>query len=166
MPLLHYGQRIRFSAVLTSPRNLHNPGAFDYVESLREQGIDATTSTKYSGVEILPGFSGSQFGLGRARACRSIVDRIHHLWPERIAALTEAMAIGERSFIELSDRADFERSGTYHMLVPAGLYIGILAGSVLWILRLLSLPDAVASACVRNQSAPADPARRARNDCH
>jgi competence protein ComEC len=33
------------------------------------------------------------------------------------------------------------------MLVVAGLHIGILAGSVLWILRLLSLPDIVASAC-------------------
>ena len=56
------------------------------------------------------------------------------------------MAIGERSFVEPTERVDFQRSGTYHMLVVAGLHIGILAGSVLWILRLLGLPDAFASA--------------------
>ena len=141
MPLLHYGQRIRFSAALTSPRNFHNPGAFDYVEYLREQGIDATASAKYSGIEILPGFSGSRFGLWRSRTRRSIVDRIHRLWPERIAGLMEAMAIGERSFIEPSERVNFQRSGTYHMLVVAGLHVGILAASVLWILRLLGFGD-------------------------
>jgi competence protein ComEC len=48
---------------------------------------------------------------------------------------------------EIPERADLQRSGTYHMLVIAGLHTGILAGSVLWILRLLSLLDAVASAC-------------------
>jgi len=146
MPLLHYGQRIRFSAVLTSPRNFHNPGAFDYVEYLRGQGINATASAKYSGIEILPGSSGSRFGLWRAYARRSIVDRIHRLWPEPISGLMEAMAIGERSFVEPAERMDFQRSGTYHMLVVAGLHIGILAGSVLWILRLFNLPDIVASA--------------------
>jgi competence protein ComEC len=146
MPLLHYGQRVRFSAILTSPRNFHNPGAFDYVEYLREQGLSATASAKYSGIEILPGFSGSRFGLWRARARRSIVDRIHRLWPQQISGLMEAMAIGERSFVEPTERVDFQRSGTYHMLVVAGLHVGILAGSVLWILRLLGLPDAFASA--------------------
>jgi competence protein ComEC len=147
MPLLHYGQRIRFAAALTSPRNFHNAGAFDYVEYLRAQGISGTASTKYSGLEMLPGFSGSRLGLWRARARRSIVDRIHRLWPEPISGLMEAMAIGERSFVEPTERVDFQRSGTYHMLVVAGLHIGILAGSLLWILRLLSLPDVVASAC-------------------
>ena len=66
MPLLHYGQRFVLRPLLTSPRNFHNPGAFDYVEYLREQGLSATVSAKYSGIEILPGFSGSRFGLWRA----------------------------------------------------------------------------------------------------
>jgi competence protein ComEC len=147
MPLLRYGERIRFSATLSSPRNFHNPGAFDYVGYLREQGIAMTASAKYSGIEILPGFSGSRFGLWRAGARRSIVDRIHRLWPEHISGLIEAMAIGERSFVEPTQRVEFQRAGTYHMLVVAGLHIGILAASVLWILRLLRLSDVVASLC-------------------
>jgi competence protein ComEC len=59
----------------------------------------------------------------------------------------EAMAIGERSFVEPTDRIDFQRAGTYHMLVVAGLHVGVLAGFALWILRLLGFGDFAASVC-------------------
>jgi competence protein ComEC len=148
MRLFHYGERLRFTANLFSPRNFHNPGAFDYAEYLREQGIQATTSAKFSEIENLPGFSGSKFALWRARAHRSIVEHIHQLWPERIAELIDVMVIGERTFIERPERVDFQRSGTYHMIVVAGLHVGILAAFALWILRLLGFNDVAASACV------------------
>lgn len=147
MPPLHYGQRIMFSAELNSPRSFHNPGAFDYVEYLHEQGITGTAAVKYSEIKTLSDLSGSRYGLWRARVRRGIVDQIHRLWPQPIAGLMEAMAIGERSFVEPADRIDFQRSGTYHMLIVAGLHVGILAASMLWILRLLNLPDIIASAC-------------------
>jgi competence protein ComEC len=147
MRLLQYGDRIRFSANLISPRNFHNPGAFDYSGYLREQGIQATTSAKSSEIEALPGFSGSKFALWRARAHRSILEHIHQLWPERISGLIDAMVIGERTFVERPERVDFQRSGTYHMLVVAGLHVGILAAFALWTLRLLGWNDIAASAC-------------------
>lgn len=145
MRLFRYGERIRFTAVLITPRNFRNPGAFDYAGYLRQQNIAVTASAKYSDVEILPGFVGSRFGFWRARIRRSIVDRIHQLWPERIAALMEAMIIGERSFVGRTDRLDFQRAGTYHMLVVAGLHVGILGAFVLWLLRLLGCNDLMAS---------------------
>jgi len=39
MPLLQYGQRVRFSAALIPPRNFRNPAAFDYAGYLREKGF-------------------------------------------------------------------------------------------------------------------------------
>ena len=146
MRLLRSGERIRFTAQLIAPRNFRNPGAFDYAGYLREQGIAATAAVKYGAIETLPGFSGNRFGAWRARIRRSIVDRIHLLWPERTAALMEAMVIGERSFVTPTDRTDFQRAGTYHMLIVAGLHVGILAAFALWLLRLLGCSDVVASA--------------------
>ena len=147
MRLLRYGQRVRFAAELISPRNFRNPGAFDYVSYLREQGISATASVRFGGIELLPGFSGSRLGHWRARVHRSIVDRIHRLWPEPTSDLIAAMAIGERAFVERNERLDFQRTGTYHALVVAGLHIGILAGFVLWLLRCIGLGDLLSSAC-------------------
>src|SRR6202035_3897082 len=70
--LFHYGERLRFPAKLSPPRNFRNPGAFDYRAYLAENGIVALASTKSASVEILPGFSGSPIELWRSRLHRSI----------------------------------------------------------------------------------------------
>lgn len=136
---LSYGQRIRFSALLIMPRNFRNPGAFDYAAYLHDQGIAVTASVKYSEIEFLPGFSGSRIAYYLARIRRSIFDRIHLLWPEQDAALLDAMLLGEKSFVERTDRVDFRRTGTYHMLIIAGLHIGIVAMFLMWFFRRLGL---------------------------
>jgi competence protein ComEC len=147
MRLFRYGERLRFITKLNAPRNFGNPGAFDYVGYLRDQGIVATASAKSSEIEVLRGFRGSHFGRVLARAHRSIIGRIQRLWEPDDAALIDAMLIGEKSFIERPVRVNFQRSGTYHMLIVAGLHVGILAGFVLWTLRRMGLSEIVASAC-------------------
>jgi competence protein ComEC len=145
MRLFHYGERIRFSAALNPPRNYRNPGAFDYEGYLRDEGIVATASVKYGEIETLPGFSGSRISFYLARVHRSLLTKICSLWPEQVASLLDAMLIGEKSFIERPTRVDFQRSGTYHMLIVAGLHVGILAMSAMWFLRRLRFGDFAAS---------------------
>jgi competence protein ComEC len=146
MRLFRYGERISFPAVLHSPRNFLNPGAFDYAGYLREAGIAATASVKYPEIELLPGFSGDRLHASLARVRRSILEKIHALWSEQDAALLDAMLIGEKSFIERPTRVDFQRSGTYHILIVAGLHVGILAMSAIWLLRRMGVGDFPASA--------------------
>jgi competence protein ComEC len=133
--------------VLNAPRNFRNPGAFDYAGYLREKGITALASTKYSNVEFLPGFADNRLELWRARAHRSIVQKIHRLWAEQIAGLMDAIVIGEDSFIERPARVNFQRSGTYHVLVVSGMNVSILAMFTLWTLRRLGLGEIAASTC-------------------
>jgi ComEC/Rec2-related protein len=147
MQLLRYGQRITFPAPLITPRNYRNPGAFDYAGYLREKGIVATASTKYAAVQLLPGFAGSRVMLGLARVHRSVIGKVHSLWPERVAGLMDAIVIGEESFIDRPARVDFQRSGTYHVLVVSGMNVSILAMFTLWILRRVGLGEVAASAC-------------------
>ncbi len=51
------------------------------------------------------------------------------------------MVIGEEAFIDRDTRADFQRSGTYHVLVVSGMNVSILAFVVFWTLRRLRLGD-------------------------
>jgi competence protein ComEC len=137
---------LRFPAKLSPPRNFRNPGAFDYRGYLAEKGIIALASTKAASVEVLPGFTGSRLELGRTRIHRSIIEKIHSLWPPPKAALVDAMVIGEDAFIDRGTRVDFQRSGTYHVLVVSGMNVGILALVVFWLLRRLRVSDLAASA--------------------
>jgi competence protein ComEC len=139
--IFHYGERIRVSVKLKLPRNFRNPGAFDYEGYLAANGIAALGSAKAADVQSLPGFFGSRFELWRTRIHRSIVAKVHALWPAPQAALLDAMLIGEEAFIDRDTRVDFQRSGTYHILVVSGMNVTILAFVVFWTLRRLRLSD-------------------------
>jgi competence protein ComEC len=142
--LFRYGERLRFPAKIFPPRNFRNPGAFDYRGYLMENGIVALASTKAARVEVLPGFAGSGIELWRSRIHHSIIERVHTLWPAREAALMDAMVIGEDAFINRSTRTDFQRSGTYHVLVVSGMNVSILALVTFWFLRRLRVSDLIA----------------------
>ena len=144
--LYTYGERLRFPAKLSVPRNYRNPGAFDYAGYLMDNGILALASIKAADVEVLPGFAGSRAELWRTRIHRSIIDKVHALWPPREARLMDAMVIGEDAFINRSTRADFQRSGTYHVLVVSGMNVSILALVTFWFLRRLRVSDLLAGA--------------------
>ncbi len=103
-------------------------------------------SSKAPEVELLPGFAGSRMELWRTRIHRSIARKIQAVWPAEQAALVDAMLLGEESFLGRPLKTDFQRSGTYHVLVVSGLKVGILALAAFWLLRRLRLGEAAASA--------------------
>ena len=143
--LFRYGERLRMVAKLHQPRNFRNPGAFDYRGYLADNGIAALGSAKAENAELLPGFVGTRLELWRTRIHRSIIEKIHALWPPEQAALVDAMVIGDDAFIARDTRTDFQRSGTYHILVVSGMNVSILAFVVFWVLRRLRVSDLVAS---------------------
>ena len=141
MPMLRYGDRVRLTAKLRRPRNFRNPGAFDYEGYLADHGIAALGSAKLEDVQALPGFSGSRMEAWRSQMHRSVVAKVHQLFHPREAALIDAMVIGEEAFIDRDTRTDFQRSGTYHILVVSGMNVSILAFVVFWTLRRLRVRD-------------------------
>jgi competence protein ComEC len=142
---LHYGQRLRLVAKLSAPHNYNDPGVFDYREYLAEHQIAALGSSKAETVEVLPGFAGSQIELWRSRVHRSIIHKIETLWPPDQAALLDAMVIGDDSFLPHPVKLEFQRTGTYHLLVVSGLNVGILAYVFFWTFRRLRLAEWLAS---------------------
>ena len=146
MPLYRYGERLRFPVKLYLPHNFRNPGAFDYAGFLADAGIAALGSTKAETVELLPGYSGNRGELWRTRFRRSLIEKIHALWNADEAPLLDAMLIGENSFLERETLTDFQRTGTYHVLVISGLKVAVLALVTFWLLRRMRVGDLVASA--------------------
>ena len=146
MHLFRYGERLRFPAKLYPPRNFRNPGAFDYTGYLAENGIVALGSTQVEKVELLPGFAGSRAELWRTRLRHSLMEKIHLLWKPDEASLVDAILIGENSFLGRETLTDFQRTGTYHVLVISGLKVAVLALVMFWLLRRMRVSDLVASA--------------------
>jgi competence protein ComEC len=162
IPVFLYGERIQFAAKLREPRNYGNPGAMDYRGYLHDNGIAALASVRADRVEKLPGFSGSKLGLWRSRMRRSLVDHMLGLsrmaFPgstragklfsmnEEEAGVLAAMIIGEQSLLQRDTRTDFQRTGTYHILVVSGMNVGILAFVIFWLAKRFRASEAVTTA--------------------
>jgi competence protein ComEC len=144
-PDLTYGTRLRIRAKLHPARNYRNPGAFDYEAYLRDNGISVLGSAEARDIERLPGFSGSRIELWRTRVHASIIAKIHQLWPSSQASLMDAMILGEESFLRNATRTEYQRSGTYHVLVVSGMNLSILAFAIFWTLRQFRVDPAVAA---------------------
>ncbi|MGD0215440.1 MAG: ComEC/Rec2 family competence protein, partial [Terriglobales bacterium] len=144
-PILTYGTRLRILAKLHPARNYRNPGAFDYEGYLRDNGINVLGSAEASDIEWLPGFSGSRIDLWRTRVHASIIRKIHQLWPASEASLMDAMVLGEESFLRNATRTEYQRSGTYHVLVVSGMNLSILAFAIFWVLRQFRVDPAAAA---------------------
>ncbi len=142
---LTYGTRLRIRAKLHPARNYRNPGAFDYEGYLRDNGISVLGSAEANNIERLPGFSGSRIQFWRIRVHASIVAKIHQLWPASQASLMDAMVLGEESFLRNATRTEYQRSGTYHVLVVSGMNLSILAFAIFWTLRQFRVDPALAA---------------------
>lgn len=145
MRAFRYGERLQFPAKLQLPRNYRNPGAFDYAGYLADNGIRALASVKYNEVSVLPGFAGHRAEYWRARIYASIVEKVHALWPQPEAGLMDAVVLGEQAFLNRATRTNFQRSGTYHVLVVSGMNVTILAFATFWFLRRLHVGEVAAS---------------------
>jgi len=148
---LQYGDFIRAPVRLRRPHVYRNPGVFDYaryMESIEDLYWEGTIKSPAL-VEKLP--AGAEGPYDRARLLvPHIRDRllrgIDHLYPPwsaegRDGAVLKAVMLGERSSLDSDTIEDFRRSGLYHLLVIAGLHVGLLALLAELGLRVLRLGD-------------------------
>jgi competence protein ComEC len=143
-PVLSYGQRVAVEAGLRTPRNFGNPGAFDYAGYLARSHIYWSASVPSGGeVKVLPGECGSGLWRGVFALRTAALERIDRLYPGDTysAAMMQAILIGETAKMQRVWTENFRRSGTYHALVISGLHVTVLAATLLFLLRLLLVPE-------------------------
>ena len=148
---LDYGQRVEIEARIRPPHNYNNPGSFDYALYLARQKIFWTaTMARGSTPRILPARCGSRFQSFVFALRTAAVERIEKLYSDPYSVgMMEAVLIGEKSKLQKVWTEDFRRTGTYHTLVIAGFHVTILAGCLLFLLRICALNEihALALAC-------------------
>jgi len=140
---LEYGQRVEIEARIRPPRNFNNSGSFDYAGYLARQRIFWTASmTRGSTAHVMPGRCGLR-PMAWIFALRGVVlDRIERLYADAYTSgMMDAMLIGETSQLQKIWTENFRRTGTFHALVISGAHVAVLAGVMLFLLRMCSLSE-------------------------
>lgn len=138
------GDAWEFMVRLKRPHGFHNPGGFDYAGYLFQQRVRATgyvrePATSQYRVDAEAGIPFS-YRLNRFR--QSLSERIRVLLPDNAyAPMITAFANGDDDAIPDEQWQVLNRTGTSHLIAISGMNIGLVAGLVFFLVRILwSLP--------------------------
>ncbi|MDP9147800.1 MAG: ComEC family competence protein, partial [Acidobacteriota bacterium] len=165
-PEVHVGDIV---AVLTQPRLpsvYRDEGAFDRRAFLVRQNIDVIATLRAPELLEVVQRGHSSINARVSRVRRRLRDKIDALLESQtsVAGVLRAMLLGDKSFVDRDESTDFQKTGTFHVLVVAGLHVAAFALLISWIGRLLRLPQLATAAftlmmmfgyvCVVEQRAP------------
>jgi competence protein ComEC len=159
----HCGENLLFTTSIHLPERYNDPGVWNSVQYLREQGIGAIASAKVAAVTlaVIPKHPSLPCRLKALQQAAS--ERIMQLAePETTqpghpylsaflrldvedASMLTAMITGDRTWLQRRTRIGFERTGSFHLLVVSGLHLAIFAGIIFWLAQRVRLPRLWAS---------------------
>jgi competence protein ComEC len=143
---LQYGDSIRALVKLRHPRIYQNPGSFDFrawMASIEDLYWVGTIKNPLL-VEKLPRRNAPVLATFFERSRHRLLRGIDDLYPPwcargRGGAVLKAILLGDRSALDSDTIENFRKTGLYHLLVIAGLHVGLLALLAGALLRLLPL---------------------------
>ncbi len=124
--------RLVAKAILSKPRNYHNPDGFDYVVWSQRQGQLSRGYIKqsYAQWRPCPSFFPSWISQGRQYFLQQLSD-IPRMGMGQV--LWAALIAGHSKGLESADWQVLHRTGTTHLLVISGLHIGLVAALFMWL---------------------------------
>jgi len=153
----HLGDRVRVTGRLMRPLPPANPGTFDVATYFRRQGVRALVSTDHwEAVRVAePAADALRWAVGAMG--RWAVRRFEAIRSPEGRAVASAIVLGRRDLLrfDTGEAGDIEGAfivtGTAHFLAVSGFAVGLAAGVVLLLARLIGLgpkPTAVLVAVV------------------
>src|SRR5260370_30388250 len=147
----HAGDEIAVLTEAKRPQVFRDEGAFDRRAYMAQQNIDLVATLRAP--ELIERIASPTPTLGTvlAQARRRLRDEIDVLFAStpQVAGVLRAMLLGDRSFVDRAEAADFQKTGVFHVLVVAGLHVGAVAFSPYWVgtraALLTPLTDVVAA---------------------
>ncbi|MGH9355200.1 MAG: ComEC/Rec2 family competence protein [Terriglobia bacterium] len=145
---LRKGDLIRARVRLHRPSRYGNPGDFDYrrwlesVQDITWQGaVTGRRSLEITG-HVQTRFLRGLFGRTR-RLLLASIDQLYPPWSVRgrTGAILKAVLLGDRSSLDSSTVEGFRKSGLYHLLVVAGLHVGLLIMLAAILLRFIGFRE-------------------------
>lgn len=127
-----YGDRLRLSGRLETPRSAGNPGEFDYAAYLARQGVFLRLAV-WNGENLE--FLGPDEDLGPGvwlikaalRTRKSLDEVFRRLLPPGRAALISGLLFGTRGDLPPAIQEDFRQAGIYHLLAVSGSNVAFVA---------------------------------------
>src|SRR5205807_575017 len=116
-------------AVLTEakrPQVFKEEGAFDRRAYLQEQNIDLVATLRAPQLIERLTSPAPTVEIVLAHARKRLRDEIDLLFvgTPQASSVLRAMLLGDRTFVDREDSADFQKTGVFHVLVVAGLHVG------------------------------------------
>ena len=132
------GKRLRVRARLEIPRGARNDGERPQADILADEGVAVVLSAPSTrGLQVgedAPGWPAWWARL-RSRSAQTIEGRL----PPLQATVLEGILWGDRGGLPANLRQEFTDTGTVHVLITAGLHLGMMAALVAALVRLLPL---------------------------
>lgn len=137
---IDYGDYLQLEGKMHRPYNFAKGRNFSYRDYLQNRGIYYILSMKKdSDIRVLAKNKGNRLKsyslMLRKRLC-SILDE--HL-SRNESGIMKAILLGDRSAIAKPVRALFVQTGTAHILAISGLHIGVVAGLLLLLVKLIPI---------------------------
>ncbi len=143
---LRYGERLTALVRLRRVRGFWNPGDYDREARGQREGILFQGTVKTSELlERLPGRGGNRVTAWLLDTRHKLLGQLDRLYPpegppDPTNAILRAMLLGDRAGLDKRTTEDFEKTGTFHALVIAGLHTAAFGGFLLLALRLMRVP--------------------------
>ncbi|MBV1925835.1 MAG: ComEC family competence protein, partial [Rhodobacteraceae bacterium] len=134
--LLEPGQKVMTTGHLSPPQGPAEPGGFDFRQYAWFQGLGAVGYTRNSVLTVAPALDGIA-GLRVFSLRMAISARIQQILPGDVGGFAAAVTTGDRSAISQSALNALRASNLAHLLAISGLHMGLLAGFVFGLLRLI-----------------------------
>jgi len=146
---LFYGERYQVKGILYFPKSSSGKGEFDYSQYLKRRGIQAVIDIRdrkeisYQGKAKLNFLKANPLVYFALKTKEKLNQNIEtHLHPPYSSMLKGMML--SKGAIPYQIRDMFTKIGVAHILAISGLHVGIIAGLILLILRLLKVPKRTA----------------------
>jgi competence protein ComEC len=135
-PRLALGERWQLQVKLKRIRGFANPGSFDYARYMLQQNIRAVGYVRNSASNRLLSRPHPWLHLDSWR--QHLKQQIQQALPHSpFAAMVVALVVGDKSGITAAQWHVLQRTGTNHLMVIAGLHIGMLSGLAFWLVNWL-----------------------------
>jgi len=148
-PQVELGSRLRIFGRGLRPASAGNPGEFDIRERARNLRCLSVIRCRFADclevIEEPPMWSPGRW-IERLRRGGAAV--LEAYIPRDARPLAEAILLGNREWLPREQTDRFLLTGTIHILSISGLHVGILAGIVFWLLRLLAVGRGASLAAV------------------
>jgi competence protein ComEC len=141
--MVHAGDRLIVRGSLRPVDEPRNPGEPSARDIALDDGIAGELFVQRIMTRREPDFRDFRVWAPVARAGAASIVRAS--MPEPEASILAGALWGERGAIPSAIRDDFQATGTVHVLVTAGLHIGVIAGILASLFGLLGLPRAASS---------------------